>query len=127
MNWVQWLGAGTLVVVTTSVLVDTVAWLVLRIRRHPGSIELQDATISFCLHQDTIDATRTGARQSVQSENLTRNGLEHPEDARQAAILSHSADREHRVRCVALSVARALQCPLRRSRTLIRSCNGDQR
>ena len=60
MNWVQWLGAGILVVVTTIVVADAVAWLVHRIRQHPKSIELQDTTISFCLHQETIDSTRGG-------------------------------------------------------------------
>ena len=127
MNWVQWLGAGILVGVTTIVVVDAVAWLVLRIRQHPKSVELQDATISFCLHQETIDSTRAGAKQSAQSEALPPSGLERPEDVRHAAILSHSAAREPRARWLTFGVARPLQHVFRRSRTSIRCGDGDQR
>jgi len=117
MNWVQWLGAGILVVVTTIVVVDAVAWLVRRIRQHARSIELQDATISFGLHKDTIDATQTSARQSAKSEKLTQNEPEHPEDVRHAAAFSHSVAREHRVRWLTFRVARPLHHSFRRSRT----------
>ena len=121
MNWVQWLGAGILVVVTTIVVVDAVAWLVRRILRPRGSAELQEAAIGPYLHQETIDSTRAGAKQSAQFEKLTPNGPEHPEDVRHAAVFSHSAAREHWVRWLTFGVARPLQHSFRRSRTSIRS------
>jgi hypothetical protein len=61
MNWVQWVGAGTLVVVTTIFVVDAAAWLILRIQRSREAAESQGATISSCLHQDTINAARSRA------------------------------------------------------------------
>ena len=121
MNWAQWIGAGILVVVTTIVVVDAVTWLIHRILRPRGSAKLQEATIRSCLHQETIDSTRAGAKQSAQFEKLTPNGPEHPEDVRHAAVFSHSAAREYRVRWLTFGVARPLQHSSRRSRTSIRS------
>jgi len=120
MNWVQWLGAGILVVVTGILVVDVVAWLLLRILRPQGFAELQEATIRSCFHQDTIGAARTSARQSAQCEALPPSGLGHLEDVRHATVLSYSADRGHRVRWLTFGVARRLQHSFRRS-ALIRA------
>jgi len=56
---------------------------------------LPDTAISSCLHQDTIDAVRTSDKQSAQSEALLPGRLEHPEDVRDAEVLSYSTDRDY--------------------------------
>ena len=127
MNWVQWLGVGILVIVTAILVVDTVTWLMHRPPRPRGSAELPETKISSRLYHDTIDAVRDGDKQSAQSEAPLSGRLEHPEDVRDADVLSHSTDCDHRVRWITFGIAGRLRHSFRHSNTSDHPCNGDQR
>lgn len=127
MNSVQWIGVGILVFVTAILVVETVAWLMPRIRRHRKSVEFRRQPSAPASTRMPSTPPEPAPNSRPKSEALPSNRLKHLEDVRRATVLSYSADRRHRVRWLTFSVARPLQHSLRRSRTLICPYNGDQR